>query len=155
MWKVGGDGRDYETAGGWKLEAAGLGPRGRAFGECRDIAGIRFGLGKGAQVLGPLQRLTAERPLLRTLFLSLFRTDKAKFQLSGPSGANAANGAKRREGVKLDMRLLRNGFRIQMGPLHAEEVRHEEPATATRRDCGLRFYRAYLNRKRSWLLGGH
>jgi hypothetical protein len=63
---------------GWKLEAAGLGPGGE---QCRDIAGIRFGLGKkGAQVLGPLQRLTAGT----AAFENSFRTDATgpDFQVS-------------------------------------------------------------------------
>ena len=88
--------------------------------------------GKGCSGVRPPTAADCRTAAFENSFFESFRTDKAKFQLSGPSGANAANGAKRREGVKLDMRLLRNGFRIQMGPLHAEEVRHEEPATATR-----------------------
>ena len=123
---------------GWKLEAAGAWRKslGREPLGVQDIAGIRFGLGKGCSGVRP-PTLTAERPLLRTLFLSLLELTRPSFNFRGPSGANATNGAKRRaKALKLDMRLLRNGFRIQMGPLHAEEVGHEEPATATRRDSG-------------------
>ncbi len=83
--KVGGDGRDYETAGegGGSLKLQEDSALGESLWGVQDIAGIRFGLGKGAQVLGPLQRLTAERPLLRTLFLSLLELTRPSFNFRG------------------------------------------------------------------------